>query len=253
MKCFKHCQSPCNNSHRQRQQQHKTFQELCFIALTATCLYIRHWYYQFTALQLSTLLQPFHRHQQLQVAIPAEHPAPCISPVQSACLKQSSRRIWLCSVLCETKHQVKHKFPSWRQLFPPHCWFSWPAPKLWAERFKWHNQTPATKEVWLSLPSWIFSMVLPSHLLPLHPFCSALSSPNLVGLVRGGSYRKAMTSTATNRNVKLTKTFLAKYIPFTGKQPIQQPVQFSRLRNSALWFLIWISAESNIKNDSRQR
>lgn len=52
--------------------------------------------------------------------------------------------------------------------------------------------------------------------------------------VGGGSYRKAMTSTKTHRNAKLTKTLLAKYVSFTGKQPIRQPVQFSRLRNPAL-------------------
>ena len=161
--------------------------------------------------------------------------------------------VWLCSPLHKTKHQVKHKFQSWRRLFPPHFWFSWPAPKLWADRFKRHNQIPADKEVWLSLPSWTFSTVSPSNLLPRASFLLSSGQPRFGGTWERRSYRKAMTSTATNRNVKLTKTFLAKYIPFTGKQPIQQPVQFSRLRNPALWFLVWISAESNIKNDSRQR
>jgi len=38
-------------------------------------------------------------------------------------------------------------------LFPPHFWFFWPAPKLYADRFKQHKLLQADKEVWVSLPS----------------------------------------------------------------------------------------------------
>lgn len=88
---------------------------------------------------------------------------------------------------------------------------------------------PATKEVWLSLPSWIFSMVPPSHLLPLHPFCSALSSPNLVGLVRGGVTEKHW------RAPQLTETWSLQRHLWPNIFHLQGNSQFNSRFNLADW------------------
>lgn len=229
MKCFNCCQSPCNKSHRQR--QHKTFQELCFVVLTATCLYVRRWYYQFTPLQLSVFLQQLHRHHQLQAAIPAEHLAQCISPVQPAWTKRSSRRVRICSLLHETKHQVKHKIQSWRRLFPPHFWFSWPAPKLWADRFKRHNQIPADKEVWLSERPILnyFHGLPPPICFLVHAFCSALGSPDLVGLGRGGVIGKQWQAPQLTETWSLQRHFWPNIFNLPGNS------QFNSRFNLADW------------------